>query len=77
VNFGDALQAVKDGKAAYRPVWKEIPRFGDELFAAETTAGGSTFRQLLIRYADGSVKAFAGANWDLLAEDWEIAETAG
>lgn len=78
MDFSDALRAVKDGKRVRRAMWDKpgSPRSwaGSHLVLGVVhTAAGATFSQLLSEYPDGSVHSFAGANWDLLADDWEIA----
>lgn len=42
--------------------------------ASAAPDGRQCMEQLMIGYADsGILRPFAGANWDLLADDWEIA----
>lgn len=68
MDFSEALRAVKNGQRVRRPFWTgrmegrclelvNVPPVGD---------------MLLVAYTDGVPRPFAGSNWDLLADDWEI-----
>jgi hypothetical protein len=79
VDFPDALRAVKHGKRVRRAVWHpgEGHAGNGFLLLAHVTAddGRECMPQLLVTDAsDGILRPFSGANWDLLAEDWELAE---
>lgn len=70
MDFSDALRAVKDGKRVRRAVWHDNPdRWGCWVELADVPPVGDV---LLVGYVDGASRLFAGANWDLLADDWEI-----
>lgn len=77
MTFEEILPAVKSGRKAQRAVWDgrgtgwrgcwlELTR--------PSLADGRTLMPLLaIGYPDeGMLRPFAGANWDLLADDWEL-----
>ncbi len=74
MDFSDALRAVKDGKHVRRPLWDPPDKYGSRLyFSTVHTVAGATLSLLLVDYPDGTVHSFAGSNWDLLADDWELA----
>jgi hypothetical protein len=73
VTFEEALTAVKGGQRVRRKVWADFHR-GLYLELVHPVLPGDP-RQLmpvLAVWADGVLRPFAGANWDLLAGDWEI-----
>jgi hypothetical protein len=79
VDFSDALKLVKDGKRVRRALWRDRPERGYggflELVTPAALADREFMPQLVVIYGDEAVvRPFAGANWDLLADDWEIAE---
>jgi hypothetical protein len=79
MDFSAALAALKDGKNVRRQAWAGTMR-GLYLMLApelvETFKGdeATIMPQLLVMSQDGVLRPFSGANWDLLAEDWEIVQ---
>ena len=76
MDFTEALTAAKAGKKVRRALWADLPPYGAwmELATATTGDGREIMPQLVIGYPGGGIlRPFAGANWDLLADDWEIA----
>ena len=79
VDFSDALEAVKDGFKVRRVAWKPGGARDQgiahlELVSVAATDGRACMPQLLCAdAATGILRPFAGANWDLLADDWEVA----
>jgi hypothetical protein len=79
VDFSEALRLVKDGRPVRRALWRDRPERGYggflELVQPAGLDGRGFMPQLVVVYLDDPVwRPFAGANWDLLADDWEIAD---
>lgn len=79
MDFSDALRAVRDGKkarravwASGRPDWRGIALELVQVIPAND--GRSVMPVLMISYPGNEqpLRPFSGANWDLLADDWEI-----
>jgi Protein of unknown function (DUF2829) len=65
VDFSDALRAMKDGKKVTRAVWVGYAMIMDMPAPLEP--------QIVMGYAGKEVlRPFAGSQWDLLSDDWEI-----
>ena len=77
MDFADALRAMKQGKKVTRAAWQE-----KQELARMKTAYMALFHfdppfepQLMIGYPDDTpIRPFAGAQWDILSNDWEIVE---
>ena len=71
MTFEEILPAVKAGGRARRAIWGG-PWL--ELARPSLPDGRPLMPQLVIAYPgdDGVVRPFAGANWDLLADDWAL-----
>jgi hypothetical protein len=67
MDFSEALRIVKAGGRARRKIWPQHGAWGVWMVMRELP--GVT--ALVVEYGDGSIQLFAGANWDLLADDWE------
>ena len=85
VDFSDALRAMKDGKKVQRALWAGNPetRFGDiyamivEVTFRRGTVSSPSEPQIVIGYPDQDVlRPFAGTQWDILCDDWEIIDDA-
>jgi Protein of unknown function (DUF2829) len=77
VDFSDALQAVRQGRKARRRLWAELGgRVGDSIELAHPVLpdGRKIGPQLVSSLPDGTIVMFTGGSWDLLADDWEIAD---
>jgi hypothetical protein len=80
VTFEEILSAVKGGRKARRALWAARSGYMDgwdglavELVQPPPLPDGRPFMpQLVIQDEDGILRPFAGANWDLLAGDWEL-----
>jgi len=67
VNFGEALTAVKAGSSVYRVAWRDIG------YEPVLRLQKEPFALLVMDYPGrGPMSVFAGAQTDILAEDWEI-----
>jgi hypothetical protein len=83
MDFSDALRAVKDGKKAARAVWASgtRPWYGATLELVQVISandGRYAMPVLMVSYPGEEIlRPFSGANWDLLADDWEIVDEAG
>jgi hypothetical protein len=76
MDFGAALTAMREGKAIRRPGWRGLPSDTGIPFARIIQLDDNRFEPMIIvSYPGRSVcRPFAGMQWDLLADDWEIAE---
>lgn len=78
MDFSDALRAMKEGKSAYRRLWTaraEIKDLAVYIVSIPDIHGHAVMPQLMtVSPEDGIMRPFAGAQWDLLADDWEITE---
>jgi len=78
MNYGEALQALKEGKRVQRPLWLrgDPGRYGVTLELVPPLAhpdGRMTAPTLMVW--DGEfLRPFPGGGWDSLAEDWQVAE---
>jgi hypothetical protein len=80
MDFSEALTALKEGRKVRRAAWSGagynlhvilVPELTVQLQGDEATV----MPQLLVMDGDsGMLRPFSGANWDLLADDWELAE---
>ena len=73
MDFADALSMVKQGGRVRREIWADMNRNHTAVLVLAKTDDPRFMPMLMIEYGDGMLRPFAGANWDLLAEDWEIA----
>ena len=75
MEFEDALRAVKDGKKARRQIWRARGLAGWLEMVQPVLSDGRPIMPLLVMTDEaGIVRPFAGAIWDLLADDWELAQ---
>jgi len=75
VDFSEALRELKAGKCVARKYWLEAYRHSGAYLKLVVLPDPGFMPQLLVRYRDEKVwRPFAGANWDLLSEDWQIVE---
>ena len=81
MTFEEILPAVKAGGRARRALWADrAEHLGDmwkglevELVQPPPLPDGRPFMpQLMAEGEDGVLRPFSGANWDLLADDWEL-----
>jgi Protein of unknown function (DUF2829) len=73
VNFSEALTELKAGQKVRRTAWAGTLRgLTLELAYPPPLEGRPLMPQLLVQSEDGILRPFSGANWDLLAEDWEV-----
>lgn len=72
MDFSDALREVKAGRRVAREMWTEVPRYGRAVFLMKFPEEMQVTDQLMMTCPDGVIRPFAGANWDLLADDWNI-----
>ena len=70
MDFSDALRAVRNGQRATRAIWARPPL--DGWLELQSFPGTQITDQLMIAYPDGTRRPFAGANWDLLSDDWSV-----
>jgi uncharacterized protein DUF2829 len=76
MTFDEILPVVKAGGKAQRAIWAS--RYGPDaalelVHSPELADGRRVMPVLVIGYGDsGVLRPFTGANWDLLADDWEI-----
>ncbi len=85
MDFSDALRAMKDGKKVQRALWAENPetRFGNiyamlvEVTFRRGAISSPSEPQIVIGYPGQDVlRPFAGTQWDILSDDWEIVDDA-
>lgn len=75
MNFSEALTELRAGQKVRRALWSSTPMTRAvhvELLEPELADGRALMPQLLVQSDDGILRPFSGANWDLLAEDWEV-----
>jgi hypothetical protein len=73
VTFEEILPAVKAGGKARRALWDGRGRGWAGCWLELVSLSRPLTPQLVIGYPDEDVlRPFAGANWDLLADDWEL-----
>lgn len=78
MNFEDALTCVKQGGRVRRELWErgvnDLVGTQLELVHFDDYQGIEVMPMLMIRRTNENPltwRPFSGANWDLLAEDWE------
>jgi hypothetical protein len=78
VDFSEALKLVKGGERVKRvPLWDEPRQGGGSWLQMHelATDGGAHVLLLLVHIpGTGMIQPFAGSHWDLLADDWELAD---
>lgn len=78
MDFSEALRVVKDGGKVQRAIWARRPVEvwpGAYVKLAEMPANFDPPVQLVVGYPGSDVlRPFAGAQWDILSDDWEIAD---
>ena len=75
MDFSDALRGIKAGKRAYRKVWGEAERVSGAWVSLYKPEDPRVDPVIMVGYPDDeALRVFAGSNWDLLADDWEITE---
>lgn len=68
MNFGEALEAVKEGKSICRPGWN-----GKGMYVKLQKSSHSAFRDYLeMKDAQGKFVPWVASQTDVLAEDWYI-----
>jgi hypothetical protein len=76
MTFEQVLPLVKQGHLACRRLWLDSGGYRAamtlELVQPVLADGRPLMPQLVINSTDGIVRPFGGANWDLLADDWEL-----
>jgi len=80
MDFSDALRAMKDGKKVQRALWVEnrnIYAMIVEVTFRRGAASSPSEPQIVIGHPGQDVlRPFAGAQWDLLSDDWDIIDDA-
>jgi hypothetical protein len=72
MNFGDTLQLLREGNAVRRPGWQGLPTDTSRPYIHLTHPEGFD-EMITVSYPGREIqRPFAGAQWDLLADDWEI-----
>ena len=72
MDFSEALKLVKGGRRVRRPLWLELGgRVGAHMEIRDVPGLGNL---MVCPRADGAFVLFGCSQWDLLADDWEIAE---
>jgi Protein of unknown function (DUF2829) len=75
MNFGEALQAMKNGKKVRRQLWVDENAPWRGIYAAIMTMPAPFEPQIVVGYpGKDELRPFAGSQWDLLSEDWEIVD---
>lgn len=76
MTFEDILPAVKAGGKATRALWTACDgKVGRAVELAQPLPlpdGRPFMPQLVAEDENGILRPFSGANWDLLADDWEL-----
>ena len=67
MDFGEALAALKQGRAVERPGWN-----GEDMYVYLHTPGDGVRPFLAIKAADGNTYAWVTSQTDVLAEDWAV-----
>jgi hypothetical protein len=76
MDFSDALRAMKDGKKVTRAIWGSQGTW-DNPYMMIMDLPAPLEPQLVFDYKNRDVpRPFSGAQWDLLADDWEIVDDA-
>lgn len=65
MNIGEVIQALRQGKAAFRPFWES------DVYIYYRPQVAEVAEHLMIRRRDGLHMPWTPLGWDLLAEDWE------
>jgi Protein of unknown function (DUF2829) len=80
MDFADAFRAMQNGGKVARAVWNDDRGGkwqGSYLSVVEMPPPFDPPAQMMIRYSGKAVmRAFAGTQWDLMADDWESADDA-
>lgn len=73
MDFSDALREMKAGEKARRVIWRGNSLYGPATMEIMTltTPDGRPVQQLMV-CRPGAVFPFAGSQWDILSDDWEI-----
>jgi len=78
MNFSEALTEIKAGKKVRRAAWDEggvLRGLTIELVQVVSANDGRPVMPLLLGQGrDGVLRSFAVAQWDLLADDWEVVD---
>jgi hypothetical protein len=75
MDFSDALTELKAGRKVRRTAWAGTHRgLTVELLRPNVADGRHLMPQLLVQDETGILRPFSGANWDLLADDWEVVD---
>ena len=89
MNFGQALEALKEGKYVQRIGWNGkgmyIFLIGSDMFKNQPGIGGWTFTNgkndnielcpfIAMKTADNKVVPWLASQTDILAEDWQVIE---
>ena len=78
MNFSDALTAVKAGKRVRRAAWTGTHRgLWLELVHPHLADGRVMMPALAEPGMNGTLRPFAAANDDLLADDWDVIGDSG
>lgn len=72
MNFGQALELIKQGKKVYRSSWNDVGKWLEievpDLFST------MTLPYIYIEYPNGSRYPWFASQIDIFAEDWKIKE---
>ena len=81
VDFSDALKAVKDGKRVRRALWSARSGYLDgyaglvaELVQPPQLPDGRPFMPLIVIEGEDGILRPAVTQYDVLADDWELAD---
>lgn len=78
MNFGEALQALKDGKKVTRSIWSGHWEYLEDSLLIYESSQERTGRFkngfILAHLKDGSIAPAQPYQNDILAEDWQIVE---
>lgn len=78
MNFSDALILLKQGAKMRRQLWTRRTHMSglyvELVHLVSANDGRSVPPMLMVTAADDMLRPFTGASWDLLADDWEVAE---
>lgn len=76
MTFDEVLPLLRGGKKVRRRVWAGHLEgtWVDLVTFPQLPDGRQPMPQLMVEYPSGVLRPFAGANWDLLEDDWEVQE---
>jgi hypothetical protein len=75
MDFSDALIILKNGGKVARTLWSDGRAHWDGSYVVLDTLPAPFDPQLMVRYPDDRTpKLFTCAQWDIMAEDWEVVE---